>query len=638
MCGIAGIWSLNQKINKEILLKIGEMISHRGPDDKKFFLNEKFNLGLFHNRLSVIDLSDKAQQPMATEDKNLWIVYNGEVYNFKEIKKELEKEGYKFKSNSDTEVVLKSFQEWGINCVERFRGMFAFAIWDEKKEKFYLFRDRFGVKPLYYYFDGKNFIFASELKAIYQFPDFKKELDFRALSFYFQLGYIPAPYTIFKNTFKLEAGHILEVDKKFNLNKIKYWDPSLYFLKEKIKKPENEIVKDLEDLLVESFQYRMVADVEVGIFLSGGTDSSLVAAILQKNSLKKIKTFTVGFKEKDYDEAPIAKKISQILGTDHYEYYLSIKDLENVFEKYVEIFDEPFGDSSGLPTYLLAKFAREKVKVVLSGDGGDELFLGYDKYRAVEIIKDLTPFLRVIGRRFFETLGPEKTEKLYSAVSKFLPLPKISNLREKTSKLINAFKGKNISEFFQLSNSYWLKEELKELFEKEVYNDDLSQFYLKNKLDFREQMQLWDIKYYLAEDILAKTDRTTMQVGLEAREPYLDQKILEYLAQISPEIKFKERKSKYLLCQVLYKYLPKELFKRPKTGFRPPIYEWLKNNWQNFSREYLDISKIKKQGIFNVEFIKKMINQYNAGKYINADKLWLLINFQLWYQKWLKEL
>lgn len=634
MCGIVGIWSPYQKIDREVLLRMRDRLRHRGPDETGIFIDEKSNLGLAQQRLAIIDLSPRAHQPMSSENGDFWITYNGEIYNFPEIRKELEKKGYQFRTNSDTEVVLKSFQEWGKDCLEKFRGMFSFAIWDKRKEKLYLFRDRFGVKPLFYYFDEKNFLFASELKAIYSFPKFKKEIDFQALSFYFQLGYIPAPLTIFKNTFKLEEGTILEIDQKFNFKKTKYWQPESYFKKEKIEKTEEEILERLENLFQESFQYRMVSDVEVGIFLSGGTDSSLVTAILQKNSAKKLKTFTIGFPESSYDEAPYAKKIAKILGTDHYEYYLNSKELENVFQKYLEIFDEPFGDSSGLPTYLLAKFAREKVKVVLSGDGGDELFLGYDKYQAVDKIRKLPTFIRFFGRKFLEKLGPAKTEKLYSAISKISPLPKYTNLREKISKLSNLLKGKEFPELFQLAGSYWLKEELADLFDERISDADLNKFYQTENLDFREQMQVWDIKNYLVDDILVKTDRTTMSVSLEAREPYLDQKILEYLSQVPPEIKFK--KPKYLLKKVLAGYLPEELFQRPKTGFLPPMYEWLKKDWQSYLREYLAESKIKSQGIFKIEFIKKIINQYNQGKYLNPDKIWLLIAFQMWAEKWLK--
>jgi len=657
MCGIVG--GISKKIREDTIEKMMSTINHRGPDASGIFLDKENNVFLGHQRLAIIDLSEKANQPFQNQKskiknqnenskfKNCVITYNGEVYNYKEIRKELEKKGYKFKSNSDTEVVLNSYVEWGNNCVKKFRGMFAFAVWDAKEEKLILFRDRFGVKPLYYYVDGQNFIFASELKAIYQFSDFRKEIDFSALSFYLQLGFIPAPYTIFKNTYKLEQGSILEVDlsgSKLNLKIAKYWQPEGYFKVPKTKISEKEVLADLEKLLRESFRYRMVADVDVGMFLSGGTDSSLVAAMLQKNSSQKLKTFTIGFEEKSYDEAPYARKVAEILGTDHHEYYLSIKDLESAFEKYAEIFDEPFGDSSGLPTYLLAKFARENVKVALSGDGGDELFWGYSKYRALEKFGSRSATLKEFVRRVLIFLGPEKIAKIYSIISKFLPLPKHSNLREKISKLTHLLKGQTLSEIFQLASSYWLPNEIQEIIIHQSFESNLNEFYPLiqgtrgggvypcHNLDPREQMQVWDIKNYLCDDILVKTDRATMAVGLEAREPYLDQKILEYIAQLPPEIKFKE--PKYLLKQVLYKYLPKKLFDRPKTGFRPPIYELFKNNFQKYVGDYLSPAKIKKQGIFNAEHIEGLINKYQTGKYINPDKIWLLVAFQMWFEKW----
>jgi len=634
MCGIVGLWSPQQKINKEILLKMRDILRHRGPDDAGIFIDKISNLGLAHRRLSIIDLSEKAHQPMPSGDGNLWITYNGEVYNFREIRKELENKGYKFQSNSDTEVVLKSFQEWGKDCLEKFRGMFSFAIWDKRNQKLYLFRDRLGIKPLFYYSTPKTFIFASELKSILGFPEFKKDIDFEALSYYLQLGYIPAPYTIFKNTFKLEPGSILEINEQLNLKKTKYWEPKLYFLKDKIQKSEEEIIGELEELLKESFQYRLVSDVEVGIFLSGGIDSSLLTTLLQKNSSQKLKTFTIGFEEKAYNEAPFAEKVAKILGTDHHQYYLNSEDLRKIFLDFVEIYDEPFGDSAGLPTYLLSRFTSEKVKVVLSADGGDELFWGYSKYKVLNELKN-TPYLfRLLGEKFLRTLSPPKAEKIYSLFSKIFSLPKYSNLREKISKLTNLLKGKNFPEIFQLASSYWIHSEVKNLIGDKTIST-LNRFFQEININHQEQMQLWDILTYLPDDILVKTDRATMSWSLEGREPYLDQKIVEYTATIPPKLKFKNNQQKYILKKILFKHLPKELFSRPKTGFRLPIYEWFKKDWRENLREYLEPGKIAKQGIFQPNFIKEIMEKYNKGKYVNPDKLWILLAFQLWYQKWM---
>ncbi|MDD4860419.1 MAG: asparagine synthase (glutamine-hydrolyzing), partial [Dehalococcoidales bacterium] len=482
MCGILGGTSLKIKNEKEISL-ILESLKHRGPDGSGVFWDKKNRVFLGHQRLSIIDLSDKAKQPMRiitnnptyvktsggrqetiTKNKQECVItFNGEIYNYKEIKKELEEKGYKFKSDSDTEVVLNSYLEWGTKCVERFRGMFAFGIWDESKKKMILIRDRFGVKPLYYYFGGDDFIFASELKAICQFPNFHKEINLEVLPLYFHFGYIPDPYTIFKNVFRLEAGMIMEIPlpfNSFNFKKEKYWSPEHYFNKTPInadlyadscRHNDEKIINDLEKVLKESFQYRMVADVDVGVFLSGGIDSSLVAAILQKNSSKKIKTFTIGFQDEKYNEAPTAREIADYLGTEHQEYYVSTEDLKKAFDNYANIFDEPFGDSSGLPTYLLAKLARQNVKVALSGDGGDELFSGYSKYYAIEKIIKLPIFLRTLMKKIIKIFGPQNITNLYNISCKILPLPRYSNLREKISKLYNLLDGRDLAEMFDLA-------------------------------------------------------------------------------------------------------------------------------------------------------------------------------------------
>ena len=326
MCGILGVWDSKNKVKLRDFKNSRDSFIYRGPDDEGMFFDRKANLALGHRRLAILDLTEAGGQPMEFGD--LVIVYNGEVYNFKEVRKELEKKGYKFKSNSDTEVILKSYLEWGKSCVSKFRGMFAFGIWDKKRKKLILCRDRLGIKPLYWYFDGNLFIFASELKAILFYPQVKKELNFEALRYFFQFGYIPTPLTIFKKVYKLEPGTFLEIDDSFKIKKEKYWKVEDCFLKEKIKPDEKEILEEIEKLLKESFLLRMIADVEVGVFLSGGVDSSLLVSILQKNSSKKIKTFTIGFFEKEYDEAPFAKEVSRILGTEHYEYYVSSNDLK----------------------------------------------------------------------------------------------------------------------------------------------------------------------------------------------------------------------------------------------------------------------------------------------------------------------
>ncbi len=635
MCGIVG--GISKTIKKDEIEKIVSSLKHRGPDGSGSFYNKENNIFLGHTRLSIIDLSSRGSQPMKSvkEGGETWISFNGEIYNYKEIKEDLSLKGYVFTSDSDTEVVLKSYIEWGVECVKKFRGMFAFAIWDDRKKKLFLFRDRFGVKPLYYYKNEASFVFASELKAIYSFPGYQKELNYLALGQYLQFGYIPAPLTIFKNTFKIKPGSYLEVDLAGNYKEYNYWQPMDSIKERNIKdKTVDEITIELEKILETSFQYRMVADVDVGIFLSSGVDSSLVAALLQKDNNKKIKTFTIGFKEKEYNEAEIAKKIANNLGTDHHEYYLSANDVKDSLNEYVEIFDEPFGDSSALVTYLLAKNTRQQVKVALSGDGGDELFAGYSKYEALDFIKHRSRVGRISA---FSLLyfSPIIIDSIYKNLAPLFGLPKYTNFREKINKLRNVLSARNFSEMFTNSSSYHLPNEITSLLSNS--NNIISQEnFVSQIVDPREQMQVWDLQQYLPDDILVKTDRTTMAVGLEAREPFLDQSIWNFITELPLEIRYKNIGSKYLLKKILAKYLPEELLDRPKTGFKPPIYEWLKRDWADLIDKYLSVDYIKKQNIFNIDYIQILVTRWQKGKYVNPDKLWLLIAFQLWYERWLR--
>lgn len=630
MCGIVG--AIGKNINEEFIHKSIKSLKHRGPDGDGFWLNEQKSVFLGQTRLAIIDLSDGGRQPMIFTTSNgekFIIVFNGEIYNYKEIKKELIILGHKFVSDSDTEVVLQSFIQWGKGCVDRFVGMFAFSIYSSQEDKIYICRDRFGVKPLYYYLSENNFIFASELKALYSFSDFKKEINHEALSFYFQLGYIPSPHTIFKNTYKLESASWLEIDSDFNIEKNKYWTSGQYFTGGYLKLTEPEVVEQLEEKLKKSFYYRMVADVDVGIFLSGGIDSSLVTAILQKNSERKIKTFSLGFQDKKFDEAIFAKKIAEKIGTDHYELYVSAKDVSNSIEDYIKLFSEPFGDSSGLPTYLLSKFVKQHVKVVLSGDGGDELFGGYTKYEIVSEVNKMNKIKKDFLKIIFRWLSPDKIAKIYN----LLPIKKYSNLREKMAKFSNLIFAENLFDQFRLAGTYWTEKELDNLLTKQGSNNLSQYFKFDDKSFVEDQMQLCDINLYLPDDIMVKTDRSTMAVGLEGREPFLDHNVLEFISKINPNIKNKEYGSKYLLKQILFKYLDKDLFNRPKTGFRPPLKNWLQNELSEKIDYYLSQEKIKKQGFFNHVFVKKMIDDFRSDKkYVNPDKLWFLLVFQMWYE------
>ena len=643
MCGIVGVWNLKEKqiVDEGLITKLRNTLTHRGPDDVGVYVDGKYGLAFGHQRLSIIDLAPSGHQPMSNDDGTLWITYNGEIYNYQELRKILIEKGHRFKSTSDTEVILRSYEEWGPEMVHRFRGMFALAIWDRTKEKLILFRDRVGVKPLYYYIQDNLFLFGSELKAFHKHPEFVKEIDPDALALFFRFGYIPGPHSIFKHTYKVKPGHYLEITRDRKVKETKYWDVIDYYFQPPLEKSEEEIETEFEKILIESFQYRMVSDVPVGVFLSGGVDSSLVTALLQKNSPKPLKTFTIGFYEKKCDEAPWAKKIAHHLGTDHQELYLSIKEVPEILSRFPELYDEPFGDSSGIPTYLVSRFAKEHVKVALSADGGDELFCGYDKYKKIEefytninrvpgIISSLLPHLLL----FF---SPALAERIYRVFSP--PLPKRLYIQDKFSKLKDVLKArKNFSQVFQTMNSYWNSDDISKLIitpynSRSSYFDEFEKL---SSLDLISQMQAVDFKTYLVDDILTKVDRATMAVGLEGRDPFLDQHIIEYAARLPIEYKYRNKETKYILRKILYKYVPRNLIERPKRGFSIPIQEWFRGDLSGFLQEYLGREKIKKQGILNPFHVNGHVKRYLEGKSDNIHQLWLLLVFEMWYEKWMK--
>jgi len=626
MCGIVGF--VEKKENIKTLRNMLQIISHRGPDDNGFYLDKKTGIHLGHVRLSIIDLSDAGHQPMVSSCGNYVIVYNGEVYNFREIRKELEKYGYRFKSNTDTEVILNAFIHWGANAINKFIGMFAFAIFDKKNRKLFLVRDRAGVKPLYYYLDKEFFMFASEIKAFHKHRNFKKKLNYKVLPFYFQFGYIPSFYTIFKNCYKLEAGHYLEYDLITNKFKIhKYWDIEDSYLMDKIEDEEEKVLEKLEDILTDAIQLRLIADVPVGVFLSGGYDSSFISAILSKKLGLKINTFTIGFKEKIYNEAKHAKDIAKYLGTNHTEYYMEEKDFFELIENLPLFYDEPFGDSSALPSIIVSRMARKDVKVVLSGDGGDETFIGYSKYFALYKLHRINPifklFLKII------TYFPDLFERFNEILPKYL---KQSNIKERLIKLRRALNGKSIEEKFINASSYVNPKDVK-MFLK-VYETEIIEKLFKNRynLNILEYMLVKDYKLFMKDDVLVKVDRATMGVSLEGREPLLDHRIIEYVARIPINIKYKNGINKYLLRKILYKYIPQSLIDKPKTGFQIPLDKWLKGSLGYLIDKYLNKDKLDNE-IFNIKEVKNTLNNF-LHKGGSPYKIWFILVFQMWKERW----
>jgi len=618
MCGIVGIIDYKQNSSKKLLQEMTDTLHHRGPDDSgyNFVEKEKYQLGFGHRRLAIQDLSSHGHQPMTYE--NLTIIYNGEVYNFQEIREELEILGYNFTSHSDTEVILKAFHQWGIKSVDKFRGMFVFSIYDKEKEKIYIVRDRAGVKPLYYYQKDGLFLYGSELKAFYLHPKFQKAINRDALSLYLQFGYIQAPHTIFQDTYKLKPAHYLEYDLNANSIEIKpYWNIVDFYQKEKLDISYDDAKKQLEEILIDSFSLRMVSDVPIGTFLSGGVDSSLVTAILQKNSDIPINTFTIGFDDEKYNEAHYAKEIAKYLGTHHTEHYCSKQDAMDIIPQLPKLYDEPFGDTSMIPTTLVSQVAKEKVTVVLSGDGGDELFSGYTSYGLFD--------------KRYEKIDNIPLKNLLKNILCYIPDPiiKLQNYNEKYYlkylKFKNILEHQDIANMFKVSNSVFTKYEVEKILQgRYFFQKDINYKNLHNL----EKTMVSDFKGYLADDILVKVDRASMSISLESREPLLDTKIIEFASQLP--IKYKQDKK--ILKDILSDYIPKELFERKKTGFGIPINDWLRNELKYLIDIYLDDKLIEKKAIFDLKYIQNLKFLFFQGKN-DDDKIWIILMFQMWYEK-----
>ena len=631
MCGIVGFIHSNESI--DILRNMNNVQAYRGPDDDGLYHDKNTGLHLGHNRLSIQDLSSNGHQPFVSNCKNYVVVFNGEIYNFKSLKTKLEKLGHEFISNSDTEVILYSFKEWGIKCIEDFIGMFAFTIFDKANNKLYLVRDRTGIKPLYFYKDKKNFMFSSEIKSFHENPNFKKEQNLDVLPYFFQFGYIPSPHCIFKNCFKLEAGHYLELrfeDLEYTISK--YWDVNDFYLKEKFSKKEDEIIQDLEILLEDAINLRMISDVPVGLFLSGGYDSSLVAAILSKKLKKNINTYTVGFYDSKYNEAEHAKEVSRYLETNHKEYYVKDSDMLELIEDLPIFFDEPFGDSSALPTIIVSRLAKEDVTVALSADGGDETFCGYSKYFFLNKFKDIhfnrprSLFLRILLRLFNASFA----EKINNILPKHL---RQTNFVNKYTKFKRAIFSETLEEMFINASSYIDKADVSKFLTLNQNKELFTKWKMLKEVDFLEMMMALDYKLFMNDDVLTKTDRSTMSVSLEGREPLLDHRLIEYLARVPLENKYKKNEGKYLLRKILYKYIPKEIIDKPKSGFTLPLDKWLRNELKPIVKKYISLDQLD-ENIFNIKEVLDIKDRFFNGESLE-NHVWLILNYQMWKKKWL---
>jgi asparagine synthase (glutamine-hydrolysing) len=630
MCGIAGFIDHKQQSTTNDLKAMAQAIEYRGPDADGYemFTANNFQLGFGHRRLSIIDLSPLGKQPMFF--KELSIIFNGEIYNYAEIKKELEeKHQCQFVSHSDTEVILQAFYQWGIDCVQRFNGMFAIALYDSRTQKLYLIRDRAGVKPVYYYTGDGLFLFGSEIKSFHKHPRFKKKLNTSALALYLQYGYVPAPYSIFNNCSKVLPGHYIIYDlTSGKYTEHKYWDVYDSYNKPKLDVGYSDAVTEMDTLLKSACNYRMVSDVPVGVFLSGGYDSSTVAAMLQTDRTEKIKTFTIGFEDEQFNEAVFAKKVADYLGTDHTEHYCTRAETLDIVPKLPFYFDEPFGDSSAIPTMLVSALARKRVTVALSADGGDEAFAGYTRYH--KMLNNLTRIKRV----------PQILARPLSYAVDILNNPPFVSPSKKTlSAAATLLRGKvdapNYNKYVlqRLSDSK-TKSLIKQNYQSvETYFDSGNDISPQN--DQLSKVMAIDYKTYMVDDVLVKVDRAGMSVSLEGREPLLDYRIIEYAARLPSGYKYRDGVKKKILKDIAHKYLPVALMDRPKMGFGIPLNQWLRTDLKPYLDEYLNEDKLKLQGIFNVTDVQSLLKSFYSGNNQDGELLWFILMFQMWYAEWM---
>lgn len=637
MCGICGFYQLVPEAGKDVLTRMNDRIVHRGPDDDGYYFNG--NVGLAARRLSIIDLTT-GHQPLPSYSGNSWITYNGEVYNFPELRKELEEKGYKFRSRADTEVVVNLYEEYGIQFVKKLRGMFAVGIYDIKNHRLVLTRDHVGIKPLYYYINpvNKNLVFASEIKSILEYPGVEREIDPFSLDFFMTLEYIPAPYSIFKGIRKLPAGFILTYENG-KMHQEKYWDvadsvSSAGESQNKNNAYDFEALKEqFHHLLDQSVKMRMIADVPLGAFLSGGIDSSSIVASMSAQSQSKIKTFSIGFEEKSYSELKYSEIISKKFATDHYTRNLS-PDINELVLYLADFWDEPLGDFSNFPTYLVSKTAREKVTVVLSGDGGDEIFGGYEHYIAQKIARtiDFTlfrPFHKLFAKAT-HLFPPSELKKGF-----------VNRVKRFSEGLENSYSNRHFRWMLFLSNfqksklyspAFLAQDFLKPLPFRTPF--DTYFFNCARYEDINRDLYL-DFKTYMVDNILVKVDRMSMATSLEARVPLLDYKMVEFAFSLPPHFKVRGGVTKWFFKKAMEGILPNEIIYRRKEGFSIPIKNWLKTELKDLMMEYLSRKRVEEAGYFNYPYINKLISQHLEGKQNHAHRLWTLILFNIWRERFL---
>ena len=633
MCGITGFVDFKKQTSLQVLEEMTNTLAHRGPDGWGIqeIATENATIGFGHRRLAIIDLSEHGKQPMKFQEN--WICFNGEIYNFQEIKNELSQLGHSFNSGSDTEMILHAYEVWGAKCLDRFIGMFAFVIYDATKKELFMARDRAGVKPFFYYWKNDLFLFASELKAFHKHPNFEKKINKDAVAAFMQYGNVPTPHCIFENCTKLKPGYftILNLENQ-SIRQEQYWNVYDAYNQPKIEMPFSEAKLETEKIIQSACNYRMVADVPVGVFLSGGYDSSIVTALLQKDRTEKLKTFTIGVPDIGLNEAPYAKDIAKHLDTEHTEYTCTEKEAFDLIPEIPYYYDEPFADSSAIPTTLVSKIARKEVTVAISADAGDEVFAGYNRYdymlRYGKKLNAIPGFIRKTTSATMNVVPADKIPILknkynfhnrYEKLKGILKDPSTENIMLNLSQQFtdSALRKLMTTDFNILSTSYQSKELQKE------FGTPLS------------YMMAIDYQTYLVDDILQKVDRATMAASLEGREPLLDHRIIEWAAKLPNDFKYHNGVKKYILREIAHQYIPKELLDRPKMGFAIPIGKWLQNDLRELLECYLNEKNIVSQGIFDWNEVNQLKTAFLNGKTEYELKIWYLLMFEMWWEKWM---
>nr|MBV6629018.1 asparagine synthase (glutamine-hydrolyzing) [Oceanococcus sp. HetDA_MAG_MS8] len=636
MCGIAGYWG--GAFDAVIAEQMASRIEARGPDDGGVWLDERVGLALAHRRLSILDLSPSGHQPMVSPCDRYTLVYNGEIYNHLDLRAELEAAGGGFfwRGHSDTETLLAALRHWGVQgALERINGMFAFALWDATERRLFLARDRMGEKPLYYGRIQNAFLFGSELKALKAHPAWVGDINRDALALYMRHNYIPAPHSIYKGIAKLPPAHYVVIDDggRAVSDPQCYWDlSSIAFEGAHSRSVSPDVLMDdLDALLKDSIGRRMAADVPLGAFLSGGYDSTIVAALMQAQSDRPVKTFSIGFHEADYNEAQHAKAVAEHLGTDHTEFYVTPQEAMAVIPQLPTIYDEPFADSSQIPTFLVSQLARQQVAVSLSGDGGDELFCGYGRYELGHRVWSKLELLPQPVRMVLAGLLRHMPGQLIGSIQSLFPQAwRVPNLADRLPKLADVLAHESGLQFYQGLVSHFKQPDALVLGanEPETVLDRPEQVHAE--LSFRESMMFLDMLTYLPDDILTKVDRASMAVSLEARVPLLDHRLVEFAWRVPMEYKYRDGQGKWLLRQVLYRYVPQALMDRPKMGFGVPIDDWLRGPLREWAEELLVPQRLREDGFLNSEIVSNLWQEHRSGTRRWHYYLWDVLMFQAW--------